>query len=288
MSWAILLASLSEPARADEFAVVVDTSASMQANDPGQVAILATLLLSDLLVEGEDELWVVPFDRAMSGAGHNGSGPVLRRSDYANNAAFVQALQGALVYDGRSTYFAPPLALALGNMGATGDRRVVLLLTDGGSNDEAGDEARFRDEILPMASKLGAQVWVVTLGQSGAASTKLVRYFRTHRQGDYAHASTAEALPGVFAEVLGRATGRRVETRRLKAGEAYRFDGLAPLARVDVAGIATGAVTTSHLRVLLNLHFHIVHLDGVFDRGGDDALHFFPRAPSTGDIEGLV
>jgi len=37
----------------------------------------------------------------------------------------------------------------------------------------------------------------------------------------------------------------------------------------------------------LDLHFHIVHLDGVFDRGADDALHFFLRAPSTGDIEGL-
>jgi len=38
----------------------------------------------------------------------------------------------------------------------------------------------------------------------------------------------------------------------------------------------------------LNLHFHIVHLDGLFDRGADGALRFFPWAPSTADIEGLV
>jgi len=38
----------------------------------------------------------------------------------------------------------------------------------------------------------------------------------------------------------------------------------------------------------LNLHFHIVHLDGVFDRGADDALGFFTAPPSTEDIEGLV
>ena len=38
----------------------------------------------------------------------------------------------------------------------------------------------------------------------------------------------------------------------------------------------------------LDLHFHIVHLDGVFDRGGDDALRFFQHAPTTEDIEGLV
>lgn len=38
----------------------------------------------------------------------------------------------------------------------------------------------------------------------------------------------------------------------------------------------------------LNLHFHIVHLDGVFDRGADEALHFFQHTPTTEDIEGLV
>ena len=38
----------------------------------------------------------------------------------------------------------------------------------------------------------------------------------------------------------------------------------------------------------LNLHFHVVHLDGVYDRGGDGSLRFFQSAPSTADIEGLV
>ena len=31
-----------------------------------------------------------------------------------------------------------------------------------------------------------------------------------------------------------------------------------------------------------------VHLDGVFDRGSDDALRFFQATPTTEDIEGLV
>ena len=38
----------------------------------------------------------------------------------------------------------------------------------------------------------------------------------------------------------------------------------------------------------LNLHFHVVHMDGVFDRGKDDALHFFQATPSTEDVERLV
>lgn len=40
--------------------------------------------------------------------------------------------------------------------------------------------------------------------------------------------------------------------------------------------------------VNLNLHFHVVHIDGVFDRGADGALRFFRAAPTTEDIEGLV
>ena len=38
----------------------------------------------------------------------------------------------------------------------------------------------------------------------------------------------------------------------------------------------------------LNLHVHVVHIDGVFDRGKDDALHFFQKTPTTEDVERLV
>jgi hypothetical protein len=38
----------------------------------------------------------------------------------------------------------------------------------------------------------------------------------------------------------------------------------------------------------LNLHFHIIHLDGVFARGADGQLRFFQHTPSTADIEELV
>ena len=38
----------------------------------------------------------------------------------------------------------------------------------------------------------------------------------------------------------------------------------------------------------LNLHFHVIHLDGVYDRGADGALRFFQSTPATDDIEGLV
>jgi putative transposase/transposase-like zinc-binding protein len=38
----------------------------------------------------------------------------------------------------------------------------------------------------------------------------------------------------------------------------------------------------------LNLHFHIVHLDGVYSRGADGRLRFLHASPHTGDVEALV
>ena len=56
-------------------------------------------------------------------------------------------------------------------------------------------------------------------------------------------------------------------------------------------GGKTGSVTSIQRfgsALNLNLHFHIIHLDGVFDRGADGALRFFEATPTTDDIESLV
>ena len=50
----------------------------------------------------------------------------------------------------------------------------------------------------------------------------------------------------------------------------------------------TGSVTAIQRfgsALKLNLHFHVVHLDGVYDRGADGHLRFFHVSPSTEDIE---
>jgi len=57
------------------------------------------------------------------------------------------------------------------------------------------------------------------------------------------------------------------------------------------AGGRSGSVTAIQRfgsALNLNLHFHIVHLDGVFDRGADEALRFFEAPPTTEDVEALV
>jgi len=38
----------------------------------------------------------------------------------------------------------------------------------------------------------------------------------------------------------------------------------------------------------LNLHFHVLQLDGVYDHGADGALRFFQVSPKTEDVEALV
>ena len=56
-------------------------------------------------------------------------------------------------------------------------------------------------------------------------------------------------------------------------------------------GGKTGSVTSIQRfgsALNLNLHFHVIHLDGVFDRGADGALRFFEATPTTDDIEALV
>ena len=53
----------------------------------------------------------------------------------------------------------------------------------------------------------------------------------------------------------------------------------------------TGSATTIQRfgsALQLNLHFHIVHLDGVYDRGADDCLRFFRVTPRTEDVERVV
>ena len=56
-------------------------------------------------------------------------------------------------------------------------------------------------------------------------------------------------------------------------------------------GGRTGSVTAIQRfgsALQLNLHFHIVHLDGVYDRGADDCLRFFHVSPKTEDVERVV
>jgi len=227
-------------AQADEIVVVVDISRSMVDSDPDQLAVLSTLMLADVLDGTDDALTVVPFDRSMSGPRHRATTAPLRRSDFADTNSFYQELKRQLVYDGDATYFAPPLANGLGAFGKASGRRVLILLTDGASNDSAGDEARFREEILPAAVSAGVQVWMVQLGTE--PPDRLPHYFRANRQGGYEHAPTAADLPKVFVDVLGRSTGRRVEALRLRSGQRHTFAGGSSLTRVDIVAFGQGPV----------------------------------------------
>ena len=38
----------------------------------------------------------------------------------------------------------------------------------------------------------------------------------------------------------------------------------------------------------LNVHFHILHLDGVYDRGADGDLRFIQVSPTTEDVERII
>ncbi len=102
------------PARADHIGVIVDSSRSMVGNDPDQVALLASLMLADLLDHGTDELFVMPFDSAQGNVEHAAAAPVYRRSkhpgDQSGTDAYIAELLAGIVYQDAHTYFAPAIA----------------------------------------------------------------------------------------------------------------------------------------------------------------------------------
>jgi hypothetical protein len=128
--------------------VVLDTSKSMRNNDPGKLAILATMLLYDLVdpnpqnPQAPRSFVVLPFfPNWPSGQQFDGTMPTeigepIRATgqDEAQRDDFKQRLM-ALGYDANYTYFYPGLRAALDRLlveaADPADRRIVVLVTDG-------------------------------------------------------------------------------------------------------------------------------------------------------------
>lgn len=142
LAFPILLLAIAVPLPAAEHVrVVLDVSGSMQKNDPGRLAVLATLLLYDLASPNTtlgDSFEVLPFDQAWRWAAPGDPPPVSRRpriaAEHGRRGDLVAALNG-LPYDARMTYFYPGLRAAVEDLESTPgdayDQRVVVLVTDG-------------------------------------------------------------------------------------------------------------------------------------------------------------
>lgn len=256
----LLLVWLMSPlARADQVSVIVDTSMSMIDNDPNQSALLATLMLADLLDPSVDELIVLPFDSAQTSPAYASAAPVLRRSDHppdqGGTNAFIADLQTNLTYDGKSTFFAPAIRQALRVMGPTStahQNRFIVLLTDGASNDARGEISQFDGEIAKLARDGGIQIFVVGLGSAPATQPHVTQYFRSRRLGGYESARIASDVVPVFASILGQATQRQLVRQTLPRRGRWSLQVDPSFARTDwvVMPTSPGLIKTSAVTVL--------------------------------------
>lgn len=166
-----LFAPLAGAESRDHIRVVLDLSKSMRSNDPGRLAILATLLLYDLAQPNPsrgDSFEVIPFkpdwtwqDPKSAPPSDNGR---LIAAEGLDREKFVAAV-AALSYDARQTHFYPGIRAALADLKATpeGDSRTIVLVTDGVPEAKTKDrEAEaIATELLPRLQAQKTRLYVL-------------------------------------------------------------------------------------------------------------------------------
>jgi hypothetical protein len=256
--------------------VVLDTSLSMSRqlsdgtgpNDPGRLAILATMLLYDLAdpnpqrpVYG-DSFEVYPFDPGWPEWTDPTAMPppskrpaiVAEAQTPAARAAFARALDG-LAYDGNWTYFYPVLRRAFESLeGASRrgeDSRAIVLVTDG--LPEGRTRERERELLAGLRARIeeaGIRLYVLAFGEVAVRNRG---FFDALVRG-----SAGEPLGAVFVdpdgsglltsmlEIFSLSFGYAVDPPR-RAGDIARLDldgGVTP-DKVAVVALASGPAPPS-------------------------------------------
>ena len=179
----VLLAPAAQAESRDHIRVVLDLSKSMVKNDPGQMAILSTLLLYDLanpsIGEG-DSFKVIPFHPAWqwndpAQPPPTDNAPVIA-AEPRKRAQFVNAVN-ALAYNAQCTHFYPGLRAAIEDLESTGrtdDTRTIVLVTDGvpdnpcdpkaGKGTKAKEAGLIQQELVPRLAKKNIRLYVLAFG----------------------------------------------------------------------------------------------------------------------------
>lgn len=261
LSIGVFIAGLlqSSPARSDHIGVIVDTSGSMVNNDPDQVALLASLMLADLLDYATDDLFVLPFDPAQRSVEHEAAASLHRRRDHppdqSGTDAYVAELLAGIVYDDDFTYFAPAIAQGLAEFDAatrTHEHKLLILLTDGNSNDPDGEISILNTRLAKSVRDARASVWMIGLGSGPGATPEVSRYFASRRLGGYVEAANPGELLGAFATVLSSAVQRDLETHRVSAGGTLNLQLGSSLVRSDLVLSSLGSGPTSSTSIQID------------------------------------
>lgn len=204
----------------NEVVLVLDTSASMNANDPERGAVLGAMILEALTRDSSDALTVIPFAPM-------GTDPPLLRGDPAR----LQALE----YDVSGTYYRRPLHLAseVFAKAPPGSTRTLLFFTDGAPGGEpalsGGPPVPFDLREMRSLPGLDADPNIIAI-PIGLSADKTSKSLPDRTMGAQVLSELAPFQPDdyldqgykivpAFTEGYARALGSRPETGALQPGQ---------------------------------------------------------------------
>lgn len=249
---AVLLAA-GIPAHADlvnHVRVILDTSASMKgygnnpANDPGRLAVLSTVLLHDLVKPqiGKSQYLsgsfaVIPFAHSLNWTS-SGNPPVvsiglhrLLGSEATDRAKFINGLsEDSMPRTALHTFYAPYIAKALQDIPAPAPQdseattRTIVLITDGLTENAAGDKAYMSNTLLEQMHQTKTRLYVLFFASDPVLLRQGEAFFEEIWQADQANISQGkykdpvfperafavqrgDALPGAMVRLFSRAYG---------------------------------------------------------------------------------
>ena len=195
--------------------VVLDTSGSMDTNDPKRLAVLSSILLRDLIDPNTtlgDSYEVIPFDPNWDGQGPvptSTGDPIVH--DFRNPDRFVRSMQG-LKYTVKYTSFSPGLTKAVEELEATPggdyDNRIAVLITDGVPISQWKDEdsRKIADELIPRMQAAGIRFYIMAFGTNASQERQ---YFQrlAASTGDLFVDADGSRLLGNMIRIFGKSFG---------------------------------------------------------------------------------
>lgn len=220
------------------FALAIDSSGSMQWNDPGGLRREAAKLFIQLLGD-TDEIAVVDFDSSARVIWPSGLVADARATIGATIDRRIDSYGGTNISDG--------LAVSYRQLeGANGARRIALLLTDGqqdGSPYQPAWEQAFRDAGWP----------VYTFGLSPQADAALLSRIANVTGGAYTYLRVADQIASVYNQLRTRITDSALiaaDTARMRTGDTHSSRVQVPVNARSVSFVVTwpGSRVDSTLR----------------------------------------
>jgi hypothetical protein len=207
----------SEAAPPMHVGIVLDSSGSMDENDPDRLSLLGAMLFADL-AQPDDRLGLYTMDRYDQ--------TLLAMDRAEDRKSTIKEKVRALGYDTPTDCKGPleKAAEALEGARQSNDdaEQFVVFLSDGicPSAKEAGGLGPL-EPILDRLDREGVRVFSISLTSGGASDEveAILEGMASATGGEHFKANEASDLPGRFADILGRIVGSQAQSGSISGGE---------------------------------------------------------------------